>query len=288
MTTTELTYLSNWDGTKLYATGNDSLWTFDFNPNTNSDVWFNANRGDFVVLTGYAYLSLRKDDGYFLTTTGLYVCINLQSEETVKKNWSVERLAPVQKYTAQDTQEVINKLIANNKRIYENNLLCARYASLLTENERSTLKLLQERLELRNEELSNPTFIKSNNAETPSGYATFVPYLEALMNESNAGVGSITLAIIITAVVTATAIGGAGYYLYKRLYEQSAEDVKFSDELTKILTDKLTDEEFAQLKQETQGIVTKAKLKERLNNGKNKLLIYAGAALVALLIIKSL
>ena len=68
------------------------------------------------------------------------------------------------------------------------------------------------------------------------------------------------------AKVVVASLGAAAYFAYKAMYKESRDDVKFSDDLTRKLTSKLTDEEYNELVEETQGIVTKAKITTSLSN----------------------
>lgn len=70
--------------------------------------------------------------------------------------------------------------------------------------------------------------------------------------------------------------------------EQAEQDVKFSDELTRTLVEKLTPEEFEQLKKETNGIVTKQKILSSVGGGfaALKWMLIAGAGIGVYYLIK--
>lgn len=183
-------------------------------------------------------------------------------------------------------QEQVNLLIRNNQTIMENNLLCARFAHHLTAEQRQTLRNLQSRLIERNQYLQDAELVQNTVSAAPEGYANFAPYLDNLMQEQSVGAISATAAVVITAIVLMTA-SAAAYYCYKRLAEESKQDVKYSNELTKILVSKLTPAEYQQLVNETGGLITKAKLKTRFAT-KGNLLLLAGAGLLGAFIISKI
>jgi len=177
--------------------------------------------------------------------------------------------------TYKEAQDIVSKMIENNKRIVENNLLCARFANKLTADEKRSLYALQVRLDERNQQLMNDQLLQSQKESTPAGYNNFATYLSNFMQSQS--VGSITATIIIAAVVIA-AMSTAAYWLYQYYYGESVKDVQFSDDLTKKLTVKLTAEEYQQLMKETNGLVNKAVVSERfssfLKGGVTKLAIF--------------
>lgn len=221
--------------------------------------------GKTVTLTG----NIMPLSGTYLyqTTLGTWISSdNSASWEYVGKSGSK---------TPSETQSIINKLIENNKRIVENNLLCARFANKLTSEEKKSLYALQVRLDERNQQLMNDQLLQSQKESTPAGYSNFANYLSNFMQSQS--VGSITATIIIAAVVIA-AMSTAAYWLYQYYYGESVKDVQFSDDLTKKLTAKLTAEEYQQLMKETNGLVNKAVVSERfssfLKGGVTKLAIF--------------
>jgi hypothetical protein len=157
--------------------------------------------------------------------------------------------------------------------------LCARFAYKLTADQREQLYELQNRLEARDNALRADGLVTDTQEASPEGYLYLKRYLDEFMQEPSQ-VGSVTVAIIVAAVVIAS-LSTAAYFAYKYFAQESEDDVKYSKELTRTLTEKLTDEEYQQLLQETKGIVTKAKIKQSLATvgGEFKLLGIAAAFL---------
>lgn len=208
--------------------------------------------GKTVILTG----NIMKVGDYYLyqTTLGTWISsANSAYWQYVGKSGSK---------TPSQTQSIINKLIINNKRIVENNLLCARFANKLTPYEKKSLYALQIRLDERNQQLMNDQLLKTQKESTPAGYSQFSSYLSDFMQSEK--IGSVTAIIIVSAVVIA-ALSTSAYWLYQYYYGESVKDVKFSDDLTKKLTAKLTAKEYEQLMSETNGIVNKAVVSERFS-----------------------
>ena len=180
-------------------------------------------------------------------------------------------------YSVSRAQELVNGIIKNNETILCNNILCARYSNKLTEAQKRTLYELQSRLNARNEALLNKELVSVSTVGAPSGYAELEGYLTSFMQSG--GVGSLSIATIVIVATVIVAAGTAAYLCYKKYYDESVQDVKYSNELTKVLASKLTDEEYQQLMRETRNIVTKASIRSRLNGGMR--LVYFGAALLA-------
>lgn len=202
-------------------------------------------------------------------------------------NWSKAGMASL--YTQAQAQDYVNRMIENNKQILMNNLFCARFADKLTQEQKQELFALQERLTERNNRLRQDGLVTAIESQDAYGYSAFNQNLQGFM-QSGVGLVVSTTAIVVSCLVLA-AVATAAYFCYKYYYEQSAKDVKYSDKLTKTLMSKLTEEEYNQLMQETQGIVTKASLKARLGGMANlgKYLLYAaGAYLVYTVISQSL
>ena len=216
-----------------------------------------TNSTAVVQLTGSFEVSARGNTMYQTTSGGW---INLSS------GWQYQAYAPIRMYSAKDAQYYVNRLIKNNARILENNLLCARFADKLDAAQRDTLRELQSRLEVRNEALLSDGLVEDQKVSTPPGYSDWGVYLQNFMNTIE-GVGAIvsTSTIVVVAIVVAS-LATAAYFACRALYQESAEDVKYSDELTKTLMEKLTPEEYQQLMEETQGVVTKAKLNAKFGS----------------------
>ena len=161
-----------------------------------------------------------------------------------------------------NAQSTIDKIIKNNKRILENNLICARFSHLLTAEQKDVLYGLQQRLLIRDNALRNNTLISSARESYPKGYMAEYGYLDSFMTAYEGTSAVPVLYIVVSAVVVAS-LSVAAYYAYKAYLTESIQDVEYSDELTKILTEKLSDEDFQMLKEETGGMITKAKIKGR-------------------------
>lgn len=250
----------------------------------NRGTIYSCKKGDYVYLTGYYYFV----DGLInaQTTSGLYL-INPDGN-----SWQFTANAvSIPSHSDRSAQALVNEIIENNKIILCNNLFCARFASRLTEEERDRVRALQERLQARNEALQAEGLIRQDSIEQnyPSGYAELSEYLDKLMAGEAVGVAISTIAWIVVACVVLAGAGTAVYYTYKRLAEESERDVEFSKELNEILMAKLTPEEYAQLKNETAGIVTKARLRQLFVNYKNILIwaVIAFAGYSAYMMIKT-
>lgn len=161
-------------------------------------------------------------------------------------------------------QEIINGMIKNNIHITENNLFCARYADKLTSDQRKQIAQLQKRVMDRQDALRNDGLVYDIQESYPRGYADLEPYLAKLMKSE--GIGIVWWAACIIAALVVGGLAAASYFIYRDLFEESKEDVKWSDELTAKLLEKLTPEEFEQLKNETAGIVTKARIRAKLGS----------------------
>lgn len=228
-----------------------------------------------VQLTGYYLIGANNNPMYQTTGNGW---VDLSA------GWQNTGYAPIRQYSAKDAEYYVNKVIKNNARILENNLLCAAFANKLTEDEQTTLYSLQMRLQNRNQRLLDNGLFANIKVSSPPGYSLLDNSLSSFMNAyaNGAPIGSIglvvstTVAIVVSCVVLAS-MATAVYFMCKAFAAESEKDVQYSDELTKILLNKLTPEEYAQLKQETQGIVTKTRLSSRFSG------IGAGVKLVALL-----
>lgn len=225
-----------------------------------------------VTLTGWACIRTGKNTMY-QTTTGEYIDLN--------DGWAVVGSATL--YSQSQAQSLVNKIIRNNQTIIANNLFCARYSEKLTKQQRQQVVVLQQRLEERNNALIEDGVCGNLEQSYPAGYAELQPYLQSLMDRQ--GVGSVTVTIIVAALVIAS-LSTAAYFAYRSFAAESEQDVKFSKELTKTLMSKLTPEEYEQLRQETKGIVTKARLRQSLSNY-SKILTMAAAGIGAYFLYKT-
>ncbi len=222
-----------------------------------------GNGSEVVTATGWVTTS-RSGNPMTQIVSGEWIC--------VWDGWSP--LDKVQIYSAKQAQKLVDTIITNNQRILEDNLVCARFAHRLTSAQQQQLYNLQARVNARNESLINDGIVTVEKTAAPAGYAELQSYLDSFM--SRGGVGSITAIIVVSAIVVAS-LATAAYFCYRYYASESEKDVKFSDELTRTLTSKLTAEEYEQLMDETKGLVTKATLKARLRSSAKWLLIAAAA-----------
>lgn len=229
-----------------------------------------------VQLTG-GYLNTARGNTMYMTTTGHYI--------DLKDGWEEVGQGQIHQYSQSDAQQLVNKIIKDNITILQNNLLCARFANKLTDDQKWQLKELQSRLEARDASLRKDGLCTELKESYPQGYIKFATDLQQIEESTPAvnGVGVIataTIGWIIIGAIVATYLAYQAYYAYKRMAVESAEDVQFSNELTKTLTSKLTAAEYQQLKEETAGIVTKAKIYNRISGATSFIkygLIAAGA-----------
>lgn len=224
-----------------------------------------------VVLTG---LTTTAGDGSTMAQIQNNQWIDLSSDP-----WTRGQMADL--YSQAQAQDYVTRMIDNNKQIFMNNLLCARFADKLTGDQKQQLFDLQSRLSERNQRLLQDGYVSQLQSSEAYGYNAFNAYLQSFM-QSGVGLIVSTSTIVITCVVLAS-VATAAYFAYKYYYEQSARDVKYSDALTRTLLTKLTPEEYEQLMAETKGIVTRASIRARLGANANILkfvLIGAGILFV--------
>lgn len=214
--------------------------------------------GNSVILTGNTYIS-PKGNRMYQETTGGYI--------DLKESWTKQEQAVY--FSQAQAQNYINKMIENNKQILQNNLLCARFSHKLSTQEKQLLYDLQERLAARNQQLLTDGLVTDARSSEAYGYQYLNNYLSSFMLQGRVGLVISTTTVIVISCVVIAALSTAAYFAYKYLYAESADDVKFSNDLTRTLVQKLTPEEYQQLMDETQGIVTRAKIKSRLGSGSN-------------------
>ena len=130
------------------------------------------------------------------------------------------------------------ELIANNKTILENNLICAALidkldvANIDIPNEwRSGLVSLQTNLQARDKHISDSIFIDKKEVAAPQGLDKYGQTLSNFM--ADPGIGAI-------------------YLLFRGDHSQSKTDIIYSKDLTATLLKKLTPEEYQQLITENQ------------------------------------
>lgn len=212
------------------------------------------------VLTGY-WVQTPGGNVYLQTTQGFWI-LNGDS------SWTKQNMTrTVATWSAADAQSLVNTIIDNDQKILCGNLFCARYANKLTKAERQRLYDLQTRLQERDQELRNGGMVTDIKTSYPQGYADLAMYLDDFMkNPQGVGVVVSTTVVIIVSCVVVASLATAAYFAYKAFAEESKEDVKFSEELTRTLQSRLTDDEYQQLMDETQGIVTKARIKQMFSS----------------------
>lgn len=226
-----------------------------------------------VTLSGWCHQP-NNNTFYFQTIENpeLYILIDYN-------NYTWQKIANAKERTQAEAQKIVNGVIDNNKYILSNNLLCARFANKLTKEQRKMLYALQYRLERRDASLRDTDLFSQMAEAYPEGYAEFSEELEAFMK--NPGIGAIPIIAVIIVVALVVGLSAtAAYYAYIAYYNESKQDVKYSKELTQTLQQKLTEEEYQQLLQETAGFLTKQRILQQLgsigSNTKNLLLLSLG------------
>lgn len=252
-----LDFTEKYKGAKFVANEGAPVRTLEVGSGQQHD----CSKGEWFVTTGYYFYD--KDGSVYLQTTGgyWYIVLNEQSGS----DWSMKPNAvQIPSYSRDDVQKYVDAMIKNNIHIVENNLLCARYADKFTADEQKQIAQLQKRVYDRQEQIKANGFCTDIQESYPQGYADLEPYLAKLMKSE--GIGIVWWAACIIAALVVGGLAAASYFIYRDLFEESKEDVKWSDELTAKLMEKLTPEEFEQLKNETAGIVTKARIRAKLGS----------------------
>lgn len=244
--------------------------------------YYTLQGGEVYVLRGdgrFAYAGANTASNIIVQLTGYYkqgtssIMYQTTQDGWIKLSdgWQNTGYAPIRQYTAKDAEYYVNQVIRNNAHILENNLFCARFASKLNDDEQYELYRLQSALQSRNERIVNDGLCTDIKVSSPPGYSKLDGYLNQFMQayangaEIN-GVGVIsTTAIIVVSCIVVGSLATAAYFAYKAFAAESEKDVKYSDELTKTLLNKLTPEEYEQLMRETNGIVTKTRLSSRFS-----------------------
>ena len=220
-----------------------------------------------VTLTGYKETGASGKTGY-QTKSGGYIFL--------EDGWELIGTVAIAQYSQTQAQALVDKIIKNNKQILRCNLLCARYASKLTDSQKADVRDLQSRLQARNNALQAGGLTDRVQTGYPAEYAELSGYLDALMAGETIGVAPIVWIVIACTVIAS--LGTAAYYAYKSLADESEADAKFSADLTKVLQSKLTEEEYQQLLDETKGLLTKSKIKQLVRTSVNWLSIAAFVA----------
>ena len=251
-----------YQGLIMEATDASGAEVYTYNPSTgylmsvsgqgvvNGQAIRTANGGR-VWLTGVTIVSAKGNKAY-QTSTDKYIILS--------QGWYKTGYKAVGNWKDQDAQRLINGIIRNNITITQNNLVCARFRNKFTATQLSQIKSLQRRVQKRAEAIKNDGLCKDVKTSYPKGYADLEPYLAGIMNDGSIAIA--TWAFCLISAIVIAGLGTAAYFTYKAFFDESEKDVKFSKELTKILEEKLTPEEYEKLKQETQGIVTKARIRQ--------------------------
>lgn len=207
-----------------------------------------------VLLTGNVYTTVRGNDMY-QTNTGFYIDIT-------DEGWVWTKSLSKSKTEA---QALVNRIIRNNQIILTHNILCARFVDKLSASDKKMLYSLQSRLMNRNEKLQDDGLVQGVQTSYPQGYVYLQDYMTQFM-ASSGGVGVATWVVVVVAATVLASAATAAYLVYKSFADESDRDVKYSEQLTKILMDKLTPDEYQQLLSETRGVVTKSKIKQSLKS----------------------
>lgn len=227
--------------------------------------------GSFAYISANVQSS-RYDGSYTtVTLTGRYTTSSRGTVmyETIDGYWidlndGWQKYQPVAIATQTAAQAIVNRIIAADRKIIANNLLCARFAYRLTPEQRAELYNLQTRLQNRQDALKNDGLCSDIKTGYPEGYSELESYLSNFM--ASGGVGIATWAIVVVAAVVIASLSAAAYFAYQAYAQEAENDVKYSQELTKVLASKLTEEEYQQLLSETKGIVTKSRIKQSLSS----------------------
>lgn len=268
-------YNDELNGAKIIATGDNAYAISSPNDVESRGTWYAVSKNDYAIGTGVYF---RSSDGtiYWCQTRSGYWINAINTADG--NSWTAYKDAVSKlSYSQTDAQKYVNKVIECNKQIIANNILCARFANRLTAQQKNTLYNLQKRLDSRNNSLLKDGMVQNVTTDYPQGYVYLQSYLDSFMASGGVGSVSITVTIVIAAVVIAS-LSTAAYFAYKSYATEAEQDLKYSKSLTAALTSKLTEAEYKQLMDETKGILTKAKILSSLK-GSNKALLAIAAAL---------
>ena len=181
-------------------------------------------------------------------------------------------------------KSLIDGLIANNKTILENNLLCAGMIQYMYDNKMSvptdykkTLYGLQSRLTARNEKLLTSPFIDAKQTGTPPGFTKYSGSLQSFMSNteiSGIGIAPIVIYIVVSVVFTLL-VGAILYLIFKPDYTDSKADLKVSEDLTKALAT-LSPEARAAVLADLNGQVDEAYIRGKMDGSGAGILKTAG------------
>ena len=264
MSNLKLEYIESLSGGRLIYEPEDGYSADAATSVRSKGTVYSIPRDTAFILTGYVYHDPGDTFMWAQTTTGLYIYIDFYEDRWLH-TWSRQpNYTTVKKYTATDAERLVQKIIHNNIQIVQNNLVCARYASKFTNEQQELIRELQNRADMRKDALIKSGLCENVQTSYPKGYSDLSGYLDALMQGNAIGIATWVVVVIAATVIAATAT--AAYFAYKELADQSEKDVKYSKELTAVLTEKLTAEEYQQLLDETKGIVTKSRLKQAIGS----------------------
>ncbi|MDL2262735.1 hypothetical protein LJC11_04445 [Bacteroidales bacterium OttesenSCG-928-I21] len=200
------------------------------------------------------------------------------------KNQSAEMKAKAQNY--------LDDLLKNHEDIMSDVLVCSGFVAELEKkgydctSQRNTLKYLYSRLESRNNELLQSSYITvTEKGEESTLSSLYGNYLNKIANDQRISI-AVTTIIIITAVVTLAA-ATAAYAFLSHKYSESKADLKVSDDLKRALQN-VDSETRTKILADLENQVDKAYAKGVLNSKiggffggiKNLALIAGGAFLV--------
>jgi len=286
----QIQFNENYRGVKLQYIGSESPTLYYFNSTINNAYAIIYPSNSIFTLTGYYVLNPYFNYYFYQTVEGGMFWLEMYADRWANIG-KVVLTIPVD-FEIKNV-DYLNGTLANNARIYENQLFCA-FAAIklagrgkLTQKEFNTLSTLQTRLEERNNTVLTSGFATNIQESYPEGYINLKQYLKDFSKidiSKLPNIGSLT-GYIIVAAVTIVAMATVAYFLWKKLYDESKQDVKFSDDLTKVLKSKLTEEEWNQLVKETAGMITKTKINEKVKSVGNMTATLAVAGILALLFI---
>jgi len=208
---------------------------------------------------------LKDDEGI----SYMYGCINAAEYRTAKMG------------TSSGAKSMIDGLIANNKSIIENNLLCAGMLSYMTAKgievpliHKQQLYRLQGRLTARNEKILSSPFIDAKQTAAPVGFSKYSESLNNFMNDPRVGIAPVIIYIVVSVVFTLL-VSAIIYLVFKTDYTDSKADLKVSEDLTKALST-LSPEAKAAVLADLNGQVDEAYLKGKFDGSGMGILKTAG------------
>jgi len=190
-------------------------------------------------------------------------------------------------------KNIMANLIANNKTILENNLLCAGMISYMEANgetvpvaHRSVLYNLQSRLEARNGKILNSPFIDSKQTASPTGFDQYASNLQSFMNNPGIGIAPVVIYLVVTVVITLLSTALI-YLMFKPDYSESKSHLKQSSDLTKALAT-LSPEARARAIADLEGQIDKAYITGKTDGSGGGILktgMYLGAGFLGFTVI---